>query len=321
MVIKADDAEHWYQPTVLLIAEPGLATQIGAEAVELARARLVGPVSFAEAPKALPDLAPVDGVLIKARGIERELLGEALDAAAAWLGTNDAHMVITLDDTQIDDVTSRLLGGRVQLLCAPTTAERVTALVLALAHPGGSGGGWVHQGDDLSDSDAKRLNELNAEVARIAETLARLARDQVVGLPAAVGDKTTPYRNVDGSPDDENVAAITATEIRQAIRARRLRDQYFGGGLFEDPAWDMLLDLSAAELERARVSVSSLCIAASVAPTTALRWISRMTEAGLFEREADPFDRRRVYMRLSEKGRDGMREYWRAVKRAKLLFA
>ena len=58
----------------------------------------------------------------------------------------------------------------------------------------------------------------------------------------------------------------------------------------------MLLDLYAAELEGAQVSVSSLCIAAAVAPTTALRWIGRMTEAGLFVRQPDPFDRRRAFL-------------------------
>ncbi len=129
------------------------------------------------------------------------------------------------------------------------------------------------------------------------------------------------YRGPDSAAPGGGSTPVTATEIRQTIRGRRLRDQFFGHGLFEDPAWDMLLDLSAADLERARVSVSSLCIAAAVAPTTALRWISRMTEAGLFEREPDPFDRRRAFMRLSAKARDGMHEYWRAAKRAGTMIA
>ncbi|MGJ3628472.1 hypothetical protein AB5I41_18845 [Sphingomonas sp. MMS24-JH45] len=57
----------------------------------------------------------------------------------------------------------------------------------------------------------------------------------------------------------------------------------------------MLLDLFAAELERARVSVSSLCIAAAVAPTTALRWIGRMASenAGARPRSRRPSPRLR----------------------------
>src|SRR3546814_2543305 len=75
------------------------------------------------------------------------------------------------------------------------------------------------------------------------------------------------------------------------LRQRRMREQYFPADLFADPAWDMLLDLYAARLEHQPVSVSSLCIAAAVPATTALRWIKTMTEAGLFVREADPQDR------------------------------
>ena len=83
----------------------------------------------------------------------------------------------------------------------------------------------------------------------------------------------------------------------------------------------MLLDLFAAELERAQVSVSSLCIAAAVAPTTALRWIARMTEAGLFERRPDPFDRRRAFMGLSRRASLGMRHYFTALRQAGMAIA
>src|SRR3546814_15436252 len=80
---------------------------------------------------------------------------------------------------------------------------------------------------------------------------------------------------------------------------RRVREQYFPADLCADPAWDMLLDLYAARLERQPVSVSSLCIAAAVPATTALRWIKTMTDAGLFLREADPDDGRRIFIALA----------------------
>src|SRR3546814_17984132 len=66
---------------------------------------------------------------------------------------------------------------------------------------------------------------------------------------------------------------------RELLRFRRLRDRYFAGDLFADPAWDMLLDLYAARSQNSHpVSVSSLCIASSVPATTALRWIKAMEE-------------------------------------------
>jgi hypothetical protein len=55
----------------------------------------------------------------------------------------------------------------------------------------------------------------------------------------------------------------------------RLRSQHFVPALFADPAWDILLDLAAARIDGRMVAVSSLCIAAAVPATTALRWITR----------------------------------------------
>jgi DNA-binding MarR family transcriptional regulator len=115
---------------------------------------------------------------------------------------------------------------------------------------------------------------------------------------------------------------VDAKDVRDAIRSRRMRDQFFEpAGLFEDPAWDMLLDLFAAHLEGARVSVSSLCIAAAVAPTTALRWIGRMTGAGLFVRTPDPEDRRRAFIDLSDGAIAAIRDYCTAAKRQGLPIA
>jgi DNA-binding MarR family transcriptional regulator len=165
------------------------------------------------------------------------------------------------------------------------------------------------------ETDGTRLGQLNTEVARIAEALARLTRAEIEGDAIAapiVGDRANRY----GAP--RFPAEPSATDVRRAFRARRLRDQFFGATLFEDPGWDMLLDLYAAELERARVSVSSLCIAAAVAPSTALRWIARMTDTGLFERRADLLDRRRAFMVLSDRASEAMRGYIVATRGADL---
>ena len=72
----------------------------------------------------------------------------------------------------------------------------------------------------------------------------------------------------------------------------------------------MLLDLLQAELAQHRVPVSSLCIAAAVPATTALRWVKTMTDAGLFVRRADPHDGRRVFVELSPATSAAMRAYF-----------
>ena len=101
--------------------------------------------------------------------------------------------------------------------------------------------------------------------------------------------------------------------VRSVIRARRLRNRYFQDDLFADPAWDMLLDLLQAEIAQLRVPVSSLCIAAAVPATTALRWLKTMTDQGIFRRRADPHDGRRVFVELSPEASVAMRRYFADV--------
>ena len=104
--------------------------------------------------------------------------------------------------------------------------------------------------------------------------------------------------------------------IRKIIRQRKLRAAFFDATLFADPAWDMLLDLAAATRENVKVSTSSLCIAANVPATTALRWISVMSDAGLLEKIEDTTDRRRNFVVLSKKAVDALDSYFKAAFRS-----
>jgi DNA-binding MarR family transcriptional regulator len=81
--------------------------------------------------------------------------------------------------------------------------------------------------------------------------------------------------------------------------ARRRRDAVYQEIEFGEPAWDMLLDLYVQHVAGKRVGVSSLCTAAAVPATTALRWIDVMTRNGSFTRQRDPHDARRVYVSLT----------------------
>ena len=105
--------------------------------------------------------------------------------------------------------------------------------------------------------------------------------------------------------------------IRGIIRARQLRNDFFGARLFADPAWDILLDLMIARVEKRSVAVSSLCIAAAVPATTALRWIKQLTEMGLLRRVADPQDGRRVFIELTEDAIDKLMAYFNTLIRGR----
>ena len=96
----------------------------------------------------------------------------------------------------------------------------------------------------------------------------------------------------------------TGTErvVRNMIRTRAERRRFLPNHLFADPAWDMLLDLYLADIISKRISVSSLCSASNVPPTTALRWIEILENEGLAERATDPCDQRRRFIFLSDNG-------------------
>jgi DNA-binding MarR family transcriptional regulator len=245
-------------------------------------------------------------LVIEACGVDDAVLDAALPAIAASM--RDVAVVATIDAAQIDRVAAALLGPRTTLLCDPTPADRIAALVLAARARGLPGS--VREGGD----EGERLRALHAEVARIAALLAGLAEEPETAA-STVDDRRGSY----GAEPAET--PIDPAEIRRAIRARRLRAQYFDPRLLEDPGWDMLLDLFASELEGGQVSVSSLCIAAAVAPTTALRWITRLIATGLFVRVADNEDRRRAFLVLAPAASAAMHAYCTAIRRAGLAIA
>ena len=102
----------------------------------------------------------------------------------------------------------------------------------------------------------------------------------------------------------------TADDVKAVIKARRARDSFLPAHLFADPAWDMLLELYACELDQTRMSISNLCDASAVPATTALRWIGTLESENLIVKQSDPLDGRRVFVRLSSKAVSSMDAYF-----------
>jgi hypothetical protein len=190
-----------------------------------------------------------------------------------------------------DELAALPRPAGVGLLFAPGALDWLTALASAF-------GPTPHRFHDVKNGATHRLHQLSEEVGRIASALAALSEEDAAAAEAAKGK-----------------IRVDAGLVRTMIRARRLRDQFFQSEIFADPAWDMLLDLFAARLENRRVAVSSLCIAAAVPPTTALRWIKSLCDQGLFVRIADAEDGRRVFIELSDSAAAGMETYLRAAQR------
>lgn len=239
-----------------------------------------------------------------------------LDMRAARTG---AALVVSTSVDALDDVFACLDQSQPQILVAPSRAERLIALGQILTRRPG-------RVRELSDADRLVLLRLTEQVNEIGARLERLKGaggegEDNVAVQAAQAETPGMFRfsgvsvsrertaiNADGAPE-----LPRARLVRSVIRQRQMRARFFPSDFFADPAWDMLLDLTAARVERAKVSVTSLCIASGVPPTTALRWIAQMTEAGLLRREDDTHDRRRAFIALTDQAADGMARFFAAL--------
>ncbi len=235
-----------------------------------------------------------------------------LDLRAAHSG---AHLVVSTSLEALDDVFACLDQSAPQILVDPGRAERVIALGRVLARLPNL------RVRELSEEDRLTLLRLTEQVGQIAERLERLSG----GTPSAPQAADSVFRFESPAPafhaaegEDGSKRLLRAARpalpdprlVRRIIRQRQLRGRFFDAELFADPAWDMLLDLTAARVEHTRVSVTSLCIASGVPPTTALRWIGQMTELGLLERVEDETDRRRAFIALTDKAAEAMARYF-----------
>ena len=160
-------------------------------------------------------------------------------------------------------------------------ADALSRAAIRLAEPQASKAGMA----DLP----KQLEDIRQAMDKIATSL-----DTAGGAPTAT---------------DAGRGEITAQELRTIIKARRARSEYFDADMFADPAWDILLDLMLARIEGSTESISSLCIAAAVPMTTAMRWIRELIARGVLIRWPDPDDGRRNFVALSEQAAKQMTAY------------
>ena len=148
----------------------------------------------------------------------------------------------------------------------------------------------------LAGRDLGALQTLaNPGIADPAAAIARQVIDMAQGL-AALADKLV------GQPAPAAADVIESdcvAFLECKFRVRRLRARHLPGMAFGEPAWDILLDLAISHFWRRETSVTSLCIAADVPSTTALRWISSMTKEGLIVRRPCLRDGRRSFLAIA----------------------
>lgn len=244
-------------PPVLIAADSPSAHARARRTVLASGLRVGDALGIDEAPARIERQGSASALWIELGGPFGDPADQLLGRVCADVGHGRYSAIVAAPADLIDPVAAKIGSANVELLIDADDGERAAALGLALALRGDSHS--LH--DVASDKNAVRLRQLSDEVSRIAATLARLS----------TGPSEAPLHVEPAKGDD--APAISADTVRAVIRARRLRARYFSEELFADPAWDMLLDLLQAEIAHLRVPVSSLCIAAAVPATTALRWL------------------------------------------------
>lgn len=279
-------------PAVLLFGDDAGRRLALAERVTQGGGRIVANAPLAEALARIDRQVATAGVILdiaRDDGAALDLLLARLDAMGEAAGRLFAVLIVP--PALIDVVAARVAGTGTRILIDPRPDE-LDAAIAELTEPPSP---WVEEGGAASK---RRLAELSEEVGRIARMLASMSADEAERIAA----------------EPRLLSSSDGPLVRAFIRLRRLRGQYFMPELFADPAWDILLDLTAARLEGRMVAVSSLCIAAAVPATTALRWITQMTEQAILVRKPDPSDGRRVFIGLSEQAIAGMDAYLASAK-------
>jgi len=239
--------------------------------------------------------------------------GELDAAAMATLSRIDsrvekagAQLIVSTTLSALDTVFACVAFGDAQILVDPNRGERVIALGRVLAQVPG-----LHVREMAAD-DRMMLMQLTEQVGTIAQRLETLSPGQRAGGGAFRFESPVQAWKGEGAGEAarRSPPLPPAESIRAIIRQREARMKYFDAELFADPAWDILLDLSAARAEGRQVCVTSLCIAAGVPATTALRWIGQMVDSGLLLRVPDPADRRRAHIALADSTADAMARYF-----------
>jgi hypothetical protein len=316
----ADDGAGLPARVAIFGEDEGLRRQIGADLGGAGfrsidggslRSLLEGPIAL------LGDVVVVDCTVMGSRGIDAMMLAglARLDMRVARSG---AKLIVATNLAGLDDVFAVLDQSNPQILVSPTRAERVIAVGRVMGEAGAA------RLREMGEEDRVALLRLSQQVEAIAHSLDRMGH--AVSAGAAVGELKRDYRGpgmvsapVFGAQHaDPAPAAVPPLPdpqmVRQIIAGRQARARFFAPELFGDPAWDMLLDLTAAHGEGTRVSVTSLCIAAGVPATTALRWLTQMVESGIFVRVPDPDDRRRAFIALSDKAIAAMSGYFASLR-------
>lgn len=140
---------------------------------------------------------------------------------------------------------------------------------------------------------------------------------RVLAVPGDLPRQPLPQRNSTVQPAGTlKCRCVAGSESRPSdnlfkdlIKARRARAEFFGAHLFNDPAWDILLETYVSDLDEEPLLISTLLYNSLVPATSMLRWIKVLVSEGWVETSKDDLQAPQVIVKLSNTGRRAMWRY------------
>lgn len=161
----------------------------------------------------------------------------------------------------------------------------------------------LHRESSLRHSTLNASDNLSAKIAELEHCLEEVKSALLQAAPA----ERVPQPFL-----------VEAGKIRRILAARRVREQQLGADLFVDPAWDLLLEAFAADLEQKPLYRSDLARAASVPETTAVRWLRKLEQDGWLRSSEESAGEPQL-IELTLEGSTRLRRYFECVGPGHLL--
>ena len=161
---------------------------------------------------------------------------------------------------------------------------------------------------DRTDKDDLRTVTISARDARAAARVLAAIVDQPIAVEST-GDEEETAPQV--------TPRMLLARAKKIFEDRRRRANFFDAGMFGEPAWDILLALYISEQEGVRQTITRLTEYVGSPMTTILRWIYALEKRGLIARESHPTDLRKIFVEITEAGRDALDSYFSETLTAK----
>lgn len=149
------------------------------------------------------------------------------------------------------------------------------------------------------------LSEQDAEAA--TRILKRLLNHFPPSPSLVALDSTRARSSADQKQYDRQTLVSAA---RKAYLERRLRNRYFPGSMFGEPAWDMLVSLYCVSDTVGSMTIGRTIAFSDVPNTTGLRWIDYLEKHSYLQRRDAPLDGRSVLVSLTEKAFESLDSYF-----------